>query len=241
MSSTNKTTNYELSQFLGSDKPAWLSDYNTDMSKIDLAMKANNDAATAAGGSATAANTAIGTLANLTTETKTDLVSAINDVNTTATSAGSTAGTASTNANSALLKANAVESALNINSFTTYTNMTVVSGASASFDGASITVAKNTDGSLAKIYGSVNITSSASSGSCTIKVATDSGLRPSEDITISHGGYAWYEGSLPINVNIVVKTTGEVDLVFNKPSNKYTVIKMIACLYFIKQFGDPQE
>ena len=38
MSSTNKTTNYELSQFLGTDKPAWLSDYNTDMSKIDVQM-----------------------------------------------------------------------------------------------------------------------------------------------------------------------------------------------------------
>ena len=35
MSSTNKTTNYDLSQFVGSDKPAWLSDYNQDMSKID--------------------------------------------------------------------------------------------------------------------------------------------------------------------------------------------------------------
>ena len=78
MSSTNKTSNYELSQFLGTDKPAWLSDYNTDMSKIDTQMKANADAATAATGSATAANTAIGTLANLTTTDKTSVVNAIN-------------------------------------------------------------------------------------------------------------------------------------------------------------------
>lgn len=35
MSSTNKTLNIELSQFVGSDKPTWLSDYNGDMSKID--------------------------------------------------------------------------------------------------------------------------------------------------------------------------------------------------------------
>ena len=34
MSSTNKTPNYQLSQFVGSDKPAWLADYNQDMSKI---------------------------------------------------------------------------------------------------------------------------------------------------------------------------------------------------------------
>ena len=57
MSSTNKTTNYELSQFLGSDKPAWLVDYNGDMQKIDTQMKANADAATAA---QTKANTADG-------------------------------------------------------------------------------------------------------------------------------------------------------------------------------------
>ena len=57
MSSTNKTTNYELSQFLGSDKPAWLVDYNGDMLKIDTQMKANADAATAA---QTKANTADG-------------------------------------------------------------------------------------------------------------------------------------------------------------------------------------
>lgn len=40
MASTNKTTNYELSQFVGSDIPAWLSDYNGDMSKIDAGIHA---------------------------------------------------------------------------------------------------------------------------------------------------------------------------------------------------------
>lgn len=57
MSSTNKTTNYNLSQFIGSDKPAWLVDYNGDMSAIDTQMKANADAAAAA---QTTANTADG-------------------------------------------------------------------------------------------------------------------------------------------------------------------------------------
>ena len=44
MSHTNATANYELSQFLGSDKPAWLTDYNGDMLKIDTALKNNADA-----------------------------------------------------------------------------------------------------------------------------------------------------------------------------------------------------
>lgn len=38
MSSTNKTTNYKLSQFVGGDVPSWLGDYNGDMAKIDKAI-----------------------------------------------------------------------------------------------------------------------------------------------------------------------------------------------------------
>ena len=52
MTATNKTTNYQLSQFVGSDRPTWLGDYNDDMSKIDRQMKQNADdiASMAAGG-----------------------------------------------------------------------------------------------------------------------------------------------------------------------------------------------
>lgn len=35
MSSTNKTSNLGLSQFIGTDSPKWLTDYNSDMQKID--------------------------------------------------------------------------------------------------------------------------------------------------------------------------------------------------------------
>ena len=48
MSSTNKTANYDLTQFIGTDKPAWLVDYNGDMVKIDTAIKNAADAASAA-------------------------------------------------------------------------------------------------------------------------------------------------------------------------------------------------
>lgn len=43
MSSTSKTANLELSQFTGTDKPAWLTDYNNDMYKIDMAVKSVKD------------------------------------------------------------------------------------------------------------------------------------------------------------------------------------------------------
>lgn len=35
MASTNKTENLNLSQFIDTDKPSWLTDYNEDMEKID--------------------------------------------------------------------------------------------------------------------------------------------------------------------------------------------------------------
>lgn len=52
MTATNKTTNYELSQFVGTDRPTWLGDYNSDMSKIDKQLKQNADdiASATAGG-----------------------------------------------------------------------------------------------------------------------------------------------------------------------------------------------
>ena len=56
MSSTNKTTNYELSQYVGSDKPTYLGDYNSDMLKIDAQMKVNATAAATADAKAVTAD-----------------------------------------------------------------------------------------------------------------------------------------------------------------------------------------
>ena len=54
MASTNKTENYDLSQFVGTDRPTWLGDYNGDMAKIDAQLKQNaDDIASAAGGGLT--------------------------------------------------------------------------------------------------------------------------------------------------------------------------------------------
>lgn len=59
MTATNHTKNYGLSQFVGTDRPTWLGDYNGDMTKIDAQLKQNaNDIASAAGGLKTVAHTA---------------------------------------------------------------------------------------------------------------------------------------------------------------------------------------
>ena len=55
MSSTNKTTNYKMSQYIGTDKPTYLGDYNSDMLKIDNQLKANADSASNAASAAGAA------------------------------------------------------------------------------------------------------------------------------------------------------------------------------------------
>lgn len=60
MTATNHTKNYNLSQFVGTDRPTWLGDYNGDMTKIDDQLKrnANDIASAAAGGLKTVAHTA---------------------------------------------------------------------------------------------------------------------------------------------------------------------------------------
>ena len=57
MSSTNKTPQYNLSQFVDSDKPSWRGDYNADMSKIDTGIKGAVTQAQAATTIATEAKT----------------------------------------------------------------------------------------------------------------------------------------------------------------------------------------
>lgn len=84
MSSTNKTTTLDLSQFTGTDKPDWLTDYNDDMEKIDtFATVAQSDIETANTDAATAKNTAAAasTAANQASATAGSALTAVNNTN----------------------------------------------------------------------------------------------------------------------------------------------------------------
>ena len=106
MASTNSTTHYELSQYIGTDKPTYLVDYNQDMSKIDTGIyDAKSEADTN--------KTAIGTLSNLTTTNKTNLVSAVNEVNDKTSTIGDVTTLTTTN------KTNLVSAVNEVNSKTT--------------------------------------------------------------------------------------------------------------------------
>lgn len=78
MGATNTTANYNLSQFVGTDKPAWLQDYNGDMLKIDSGINAAKVAADGAQNSADAAQNDATTANNAITNTINPAISALN-------------------------------------------------------------------------------------------------------------------------------------------------------------------
>ena len=106
MAATNSTANLELSQFVGTDKPDWLTDYNGDMLKIDtayggvsaLAEEAAANAESAAASAAQAAEDAAAAVA--------DVAGAVEAAN----AATAAAELATTTANSALSVANGAAS-----------------------------------------------------------------------------------------------------------------------------------
>ena len=241
MASTNKTSNYELSQFLGTDKPAWLSDYNTDMGKIDAQMKLNADSASGADGKADANATAIGTLANLTTDVKTDLVSAINEVDSHADTAQNTAGSANTTAGSALTATQQISAYLNLNTFKSYaTTSSVTHTGTGTLSSVSVQVASNVAGTLGKIYGDIIITNATAGQSYTV-VIPNTGFDTDESFNVRNGGVITLEqGGSVKNVDgltYTVGTDGSVT-VTGVASTPTVVLRFLACLIFIKNFGD---
>lgn len=237
MSSTNKTANYELSQFIGTDKPTWLSDVNGDMLKIDTQMKANADAATAAAGSATSANSAIGTLASLTTDDKTNLVSAVNEIDAHADTAQNTANSAATAANTANT---------NIAKFNLADKQTLSPSANKGSiqDGSTqVQYAGDTTGSVYKLYGRIYITSLANlGGTLNITIGTTP-LRPTSSYTVNTGillARIFTDGkSDTVPRNFTVNTDGTITFTDTITANLSEISVILPpCLYFNSDFGD---
>ena len=100
--STNKTANYELPQFVGTDKPTWLGDFNEAMSDIDAGMHENaTDIASMESDVTNAVSTASQASQDVTTLTGT-----VNTLSSTVSSVQTTANNAQSTANSALNVAN---------------------------------------------------------------------------------------------------------------------------------------
>lgn len=80
MGSTNSTLNYQLSQFISTDKPAWLQDYNGDMEKIDVGINTAKVAADTAQNTANSAVSSIGTVSSDISALQTDVLAHTNDI-----------------------------------------------------------------------------------------------------------------------------------------------------------------
>lgn len=244
MASTNKTTNYQLSQFIGTDKPAWLGDYNQDMTKIDTGIKNAADTATAASGSATSANTAIGTLTNLSTEAKTNVVAAVNEVDLNADTAQNTANSANSLATTANNKADTLSAQFNLNQIKLDSQLSFTTSAG-SFNWHNITVVTNSDNSLAKIYGEFGLNDIAGTGDLTVTIS-GTGIAVSSPIVInSHGiststiyqlnqsaGYAVSPVAITIGNDTITITIARSSSI-----NQREIILGNA-LIFLKDFGD---
>lgn len=240
MSSTNKTTNYDLSQFIGTDKPAWLTDYNADMSKIDAGVATAQSTATGADGKATANASAIGNLSSLTTTAKTNLVAAANEINTTAGTALNTATGAAGNASQALTTAQALADYFTLTA--TPIGSSSVVAQSGTVSDPYVTLALNSTKSAGKLYGQIGHTTSASGGQ-SITLNIDSGIHPDTQFTISPVGVAANTNanqSQVVNpISATFKPNGNIVLEYwgGYAGSKYTLV-LWPSIYFFTDFGD---
>lgn len=266
--STNKTSHYELSQYVGSDKPTYLVDYNSDMSKIDAGIYSAESKATINEGS-------IGDLTTLSTTNKTDLVSAINEVNTQVgtntgdistlnTSVSANTGNIGVMANLETTDKTNLVNAINELKGVNDTQNTNISNNTARIENFNLThfddltfttqngtitansmrIAYNDDGSLCKIYGTLAIGGYAGTISDN-KATASSPLRPETDITINgftrliQDNNGGVVGSNECSITIKTDGTIELPMALTVSNNGSRVRHIYApVLIFVKDFGD---
>lgn len=246
MSHTNSTANYNLPQFIGSDTPAWLTDVNGAMSAIDSQMKTNADSASTANASATTANSNIGTLANLNTTAKTNLVSAVNEVNTGLGTVSGVASSASSTANSAKTAIDVLTEYLSLSTYTDVTWTCTNGSVSNQVSSVGTHSARNNSGTLGKFYGDINFTVTSSTG-VTFK-SSDTGFRPTSSFNIV--GFATKQDVTPTAtsghdttpLSIKFNTDGTLEFTLSAYwYNKNVLINFFNSLLFIQDFGDVEN
>lgn len=228
MASTNKTQNYELSQYIGSDKPTYLGDYNTDMLKIDTQMKRNADNVASVGATATTAS-----------ETANTALENASNAQTSANSANNIATTALQKANTNETKIVNIENLLNLNDIINYQagNMTFQN---CSLIAGSLTVASNNNGSIGKIYGNLVI---QNDGTNQVKHILISGthLRPDTPIVLNPVGVFSGTPGISEPISVSIDRNGNLDFtVYGSATGTGNVI-IFPCIYFMKDFGDTQN
>ena len=212
-SATNHTAHYNLSQYISTDKPTYLVDYNSDMLAIDTAIynamskatvnesnigtmenlttTAKTDLVTALNEVNSQVGTNQGDLANLTTTSKSNLVSAINEVksvnDTQSNNIGDLTDLKTTDKTNLVGALNEVGSLLNFTDFETVSNsnITISGGAGGQLQSNTfIKLAYNSDKSIFKVYGRIGVGSVSNTGSTDWKITFPTQLRPAQEYTI---------------------------------------------------------
>lgn len=255
---TNETENYDLPQFVGTDKPTWLGDFNTAMSTIDTAVGANATAITSLGTRVTSAE---GTASQASSDVAT-LTSTVNTLSGNVTSATTTANNAQSTATSALSTANTADGKADTNAtaisgldtrvtqceadianfnLTDYHNNVSVTRSTGTYtlNNQSLNYATNSDGSLAKIYGQITATAVTAQGNAVMSTT----LRPESDLTVVGGCIAieFATGGAISSLKVhqyTIKTNGTVEIPVGGATNGTTRIIFINSLIYVKDFGD---
>lgn len=240
MSSTNKTANYKLSQYVGTDKPTYLGDYNGDMLKIDTQMKANNDAATNAAASAgeavakaTAAQNDVGGLEQRMGSAETSITQMQNNITSMsknistisdkADSASTAASAAQTTAESASEKANSIE-----NGFDNWVggDCTVLPA----FTNNICKAYENQMMGLFNLYADLKVLSPSSVGTTIVIGTLPANIRrPSNQRTIISGGTLTKDaqGGSRYPCDITISTSGQISVSNPAPGAVYGVTLQI--------------
>lgn len=124
----------------------------------------------------------------------------------------------------------------NINSFTTYTqDLDIIEGSGTNI--SRLTVARNSDGTLCKIYGNIRFTGCTQYVSNKFLLNVDTGLRPEENIDINGIIIPEVYAYIP---NVRIRTDGRLEI-YITPNESDFYVYLPACLIFVKNFGDTPE
>lgn len=185
MGATNHTANYDLPQWVGSDKPTFLGDLNDAFLKIDTGMKTNQSeisgAVSDAGNAlakATSAEQGVNTLTPLVNTASENASQAL----TTANNAASTANMANTNANAANTR---------LNTFAWSANTALTQPAGTPWEAFTINYSRNSGLYLLNLYGTIigsfNNVNNMISNNSVLFTLPSSFPAPTETITIFGG------------------------------------------------------
>ena len=239
MGATNKTTYYELPQYVQSDKPSYLGDFNGAMNTIDGAIHTNAVNIGINETNITNTNTNIGDLTTLKTSVKTNIVNAINE---NVDNIGDLTDLTTIVKTSVVDAVNEIVDDFNLTDITTYDKNTIgVRVSSGGINAGSITVATNSKKSICKIYGEL-LMEQTNVGE-DIKITLPTNFVVSKNFTVDCAGIKIanrYMESSPSTLTVVYlkfKTNGEVDIQYYSQDTTAHIM-CIPFMIFVKNFGD---